>query len=475
MSSSNKKQTYEEKEIEILRSAVDLAEKRKGKEIVSDPDVKKIINILETFLKQKKLVCYGGTAINNILPLEDQFYDKDIEIPDYDFYSPRALDDAKELADIYYGEGFQEVEAKAGVHFGTYKVYVNFLPVADITYLESKIFKRIQKDGIRVNGIYYCPPNFLRMNMFLELSRPAGDIGRWEKVLKRLILLNKNYKLKGKNCDPQNFVRKFENIDEKQENDLYYAVRDSFIDQGLVFFGGYASYLYSSYMPKKQRRLFSKAPDFDVLAEDPQQASIILKERLEDFDYKGIKINKKPGIGELIAPHYEITVIINKIPETVAFIYKPLACHSYNTIKIGNKTVRVATIDTMLSFYFAFYFSDREYYDHNRILCMAQYLFDVQQRNRLEQKGLLRRFSINCYGEQHSLEEIRATKAEKFEELKNKRNSREFEEWFLRYIPFEEKGQKSKKTKKPKTKKNKKNKKQTKRNKKNIVERFLKI
>ena len=36
------------------------------------------------------------------LPLEDQFYDKDIEIPDYDFYSPNALDDAKELADIYY-------------------------------------------------------------------------------------------------------------------------------------------------------------------------------------------------------------------------------------------------------------------------------------------------------------------------------------------------------------------------------------
>jgi hypothetical protein len=435
----------EEKEVAILRNAIDIAEKRKGKKTVSDPDVKKIISILEDFLKKKRLVCYGGTAINNILPLDDQFYDKDIEIPDYDFYSPDALDDAVELADIYYDAGFQEVEAKAGVHHGTYKVFVNFIPVADITYLEKPLFKHVQKEAIRVYGILYCPPNFLRMNMYLELSRPAGDISRWEKVLKRLILLNKNYPLRGKHCDPKLFQREFERIDAKEQEQLYYTVRDSFIDQGLVFFGGYASFLYSAYMPAKQKKLFQKTPDFDVLAEEPEQAAAILKERLEDFDYKGIQIIKRDGIGELIAPHYEIKVKIKNIEETVAFIYKPLACHSYNIIKKGNKTVRVATIDTMLSFYFAFFYSDREYYDENRILCMAQYLFDVQQKNRLQQKGLLKRFSINCYGKQDTLEEMRNTKAEKYKELKNKRNSKEYESWFLRYVPFEEKMEKKEK------------------------------
>ena len=267
MSSCKPKLSLEEKELDILRNAVDIAEKRKGKQTVSDPDVKKIIGILEDFLKKKKLICYGGTAINNILPLEDQFYDKNIEIPDYDFYSPNALDDAKELADIYYNNGFQEVEAKAGVHYGTYKVFVNFIPVADITYLEKPLFKRIQRDAIRVYGILYCPANFLRMNMYLELSRPAGDISRWEKVLKRLILLNKNYPLRGKHCDPKLFQREFERIDSDKQAQLYYSVRDAFIDQGLVFFGGYASFLYSSYMPAKQRKMFQKTPDFDVLAE----------------------------------------------------------------------------------------------------------------------------------------------------------------------------------------------------------------
>ena len=116
---------YQDKELDILRNAVDLAEKRVGKKTVNAPQVKEIISIVEDFLRDKKLICYGGTAINNILPAEDQFYDKSIEIPDYDFYSPDAVNDAKELADIYHKKGFDSVEAKAGVHFGTYKVFVN--------------------------------------------------------------------------------------------------------------------------------------------------------------------------------------------------------------------------------------------------------------------------------------------------------------------------------------------------------------
>ena len=483
MASCKQKSTLEEKEVEILRDAIDIAEKKKGRQVVSDPDVKKIISILEDFLKNKKLICYGGTAINNILPLEDQFYDKDIEIPDYDFYSSNALDDAKELADIYMKNGFQEVEAKSGVHYGTYKVFVNFIPVADITFLEKSLFKTLQKDAIRVYGILYCPPNFLRMNMYLELSRPAGDISRWEKVLKRLILLNKNYPLKGKQCNPNIFLREFEIGDDNTAEKLYYAVRDSFIDQGLIFFGGYASFLYSTYMPAKQKKLFQKTPDFDVLAEEPEQAAVLLKERLDDFGYKGVKMVKHEGIGEIIAPHYSINVKIGNIEETVAFIYKPLACHSYNIIKKGNKSVRVATIDTMLSFYFAFYYSGRDYYDENRILCMAQYLFDVQQKNRLEQKGVLKRFSINCYGKQNTLEDMRNEKSEKFKELKNNRKSKEFESWFLRYVPYDKQLEKESnlpnsesKSKKSKSKKSKKSKsKKSKSKKSNTREKIINL
>ena len=91
----------------------------------------------------------------------------------------------------------------------------------------------------------------------------------------------------------------------------------------------------------------------------------------------------------------------------------------------------------MLSFYLAFLYSGKEYYDTNRILCMSQYLFKVQQQNRLEQKGLLKRFSIHCYGHQETLEEIRARKTKKFMKLKNKKKSKEYEKNFLRYRPID--------------------------------------
>jgi hypothetical protein len=90
----------------------------------------------------------------------------------------------------------------------------------------------------------------------------------------------------------------------------------------------------------------------------------------------------------------------------------------------------------MLSFYLAFLYSNKEYYKNkNKILCMAMFLFDVQQRNRLSQKGLLKRFSIDCYGKQKMLEDIRTEKAEKFKELIPKKGTVEYDEWFLKYNP----------------------------------------
>jgi hypothetical protein len=95
----------------------------------------------------------------------------------------------------------------------------------------------------------------------------------------------------------------------------------------------------------------------------------------------------------------------------------------------------------MLSFYLAFLYADRPYYNEflDRILCMSKFLFDVQQKNRLEQKGLLKRFSITCYGHQETVEEMRAHKSEKYKELKSMpgKNKEEYEEWFLSYKPEE--------------------------------------
>lgn len=440
--------SLQDKELELIRKAVDLAEQKEGRRIIESPEMKQIINIVENFLRSTKTVCYGGTAINNILPVSDQFYDKSIEIPDYDFFSTTPQKHAIELADRYYKEGFTEVEAKSGSHTGTYKVFVNFIPVADITLLSEEFFKNIYKDAIIRDGIRYCPPNFLRMAMYLELSRPAGDISRWEKVVKRLMLLNKNYPLRGVNCENVDYQRDME-TDVLEEESIYKYVRNSFINQGVVFFGGFAIGHYSKYMPAKYRRQLERVPDFDVLAIDAKECATIVKEKLQYMGIKHVKIIKHKAPSEWLSEHYEI--IVNK--ETVAFVYQTKACYSYNVITVDGKKIHIATIDTMLSLYLAFLYADNDCYGGcDRILCMADFLFNVQQKNRLEQKGLLKRFTVQCYGHQESLQEMRAEKAIKFKELKGDRGSKEYNLYFFKYIPGETKPKKTKKNTK-KTKK----------------------
>lgn len=427
--------SFEEKELQILRDAVDEAGEIMGKKIAQSEDIQKLISLLEHYLRTHKILCYGGTAINNILPEQFRFYNKDVEIPDYDFFTANALEDAKKIADIFYKEGYKEVEAKSGVHSGTYKVFVNFIPIADVTQLDYHLFNNLHKKCIKVNGIGYCPPNFLRMAMYQELSRPMGDVSRWEKVLKRLLLLNKNYPLKGEQCVRQDFQRRYEGPNEER-NAIYELSKQSFINQGLVFFGGYAASLYGKYMPRKEKRVINSVPDFDILSEQPEQSATILKEQLNYEGFNNIKINKKPAIGEYVDEHYE--VVINR--DTIAIIYKAEACHSYNLIYIDNQKIKVASIDTMLYFYLIFIYADRPYFDENRLLCMSEYLFKVQLKNRLEQKGLLKRFSVNCIGKQKTLEDIRAEKANKFKNLIEKgfkRGTKEYETHFLRYVPFE--------------------------------------
>ena len=130
-------------------------------------------------------------------------------------------------------------------------------------------------------------------------------------------------------------------------------------------------------MPHNVKKQLNHIPDFDILSTEPLQCLERVKKVLETHDYKNIKIVKHKNVDEIISEHYEL-LIDN---ETTVFAYKPLACHSYNIIYKNNIKIKVATIDTMLSFYLAFIYINRKYYNKDRILCMAQFLFQVQQKS----------------------------------------------------------------------------------------------
>ena len=60
-------------------------------------EIEPILNQVKMYFKKKKIVLYGGTAINYYLPKEQKFYNDDIDIPDYDGYSNNAKANALNL------------------------------------------------------------------------------------------------------------------------------------------------------------------------------------------------------------------------------------------------------------------------------------------------------------------------------------------------------------------------------------------
>jgi len=439
MSSENL--SLDDMEINLIKDAVEYSEKLKIMVMNQSKDIEDILGVVEKFIKKKKLICYGGTAINNILPKKFQFYDKKVDIPDYDIYSTTPLEDSKELADIYAKKGYSNVEVRTSIHAGTYKVSVIFISIVDITYMDEPTFNQMKKDAVVLDDITYAPVNYLRMSMYKELSRPNGDISRWEKVFKRLNLLNNSYPMKNKLCDKIKFDAVGDVLDvdiAKKEKDLFEIVKDILIKNKSVFVGEFAASLYGKYMSKEHKDRFLKNKErfhIETLSDDPLAYTKIVKAELKKKGYDHIKIEEREPIGHIIDVHYEITV--NDIP--VCLIYKSEGCYNYNTIKREKKDVRVATIDTIMTFLLAAMYTGRPYYNNDKLLCIAQYLFIIQIKNRLANRGLLKRFTLDCIGYEQTLHERRLEKSKKYRILKKDRESKEFKELFFKYNPNEEK------------------------------------
>jgi hypothetical protein len=70
---------------------------------------------------------------------------------------------------------------------------------------------------------------------------------------------------------------------------------------------------------------------------------------------------------------------------------------------------------------------------------MSKILLDLQDKHKLDQKGIFKRYTITCYGHQQSQREMREEKAKMYEMLKNKIGTLEYNKWFYNYKPNKQK------------------------------------
>ena len=72
------------------------------------------------------------------------------------------------------------------------------------------------------------------MTSYKYIGKFFGDVSRWDKVFKRLNLLNSSYPLSNINCSQVQILRQLQN---QERETIQNSIRDSVIKESAVFFG----------------------------------------------------------------------------------------------------------------------------------------------------------------------------------------------------------------------------------------------
>ena len=384
-----------QKQFEYLSKVVDEAQKRIDYTVAHNSDIIKAINMVERFLRKQRRVCYGGQAINALLPKERQFYDPNFTVPDYDFFSPSVQSDADELISILEKEGFTDVSKKAGVHEGTMKIYVNFNAVADISEMHPQLFRIIQSRAKVINGIYYSDPDFLRMLMYLELSRPRGQVERWKKVYERLILLNDAYP----SLPCQEEIQTAEIPKEDRELILDFCVKHK-----RVVVAPEMIELYEKQQGRKH---------FDTLVKNggpvlffSHQAAVDAEDikGMMDRELGPVKVSKHIALTDQLFSYYAIKRVRGSIP--IALIFQEDACNSYTVLRLDEVAeMRIAMPDLYLHLYYnLMIFGKKEKaYFQTPLDCLINKLYSVLKVSRNKPTAFLPAFGLRCSGRQRGI------------------------------------------------------------------------
>ena len=401
---------------EMVRAAAKAAEAAQAAK-VDLTEGKALMAVVERFLRDRGRLLYGGFALNALLPKSKQFYDIAKELPDYDFLTPDPLADAVELMHRFVREGYTEVEPAIGVHEGTYKVYVNFQAVADITRCDITLYERLFEESVRLeeSGMRVCPANYLRMNMYLELSHPAGDVSRWEKVYKRLLLFNAAHPMRVPRCRDATAT----SVDLSDlEPGWRGRVLARIVAEKEVVLGvseAWDVYTHPKRTAKTRRAILRMKEGPLLVLSTAAEASA----KEVTAMVPGARSKKVLAVGEMVPEH---VVVSYKSSPLVVFFHTDV-CHAYVETAYPGGPLRIASMDTLVNFYIALYYAGLEY--DTSVLCMAQRYVDWLAKIRRPGSATQHHwpfalFPPDCLGYQATLPELKRLQRKRSKEEKER-------------------------------------------------------
>jgi len=400
-------------QVERIKHAATEAQKKIDYASAHHPQVIKSIEVIENFLRKRHRLCYGGQAINAHLPKAYQFYDPEFSIPDYDFFTPSQKSDLLLLVKDLRAAGFVDIYVREGMHEGTFKIYVDYVPVADMTAIDPALYRILSRREYRLNGISYLDANTLRMMMYLELSRPAGEVSRWGKVYERLVLFNEFAAIPSCRIKPM--------AQHSLSPDQVSFTLSFMVEHQRVFAGADLVTFYDHTLRTRTKRskwvLTTKRPLLFYSPTPQEDADHLIRAyRQMEQEKKKLRIASYDSKGVEVLPSMKI---ISRGKQALVFIVAQTACSSYLTFPLGrDRSLLIASMDTLITLYFSLGLIRSAYFDMGSMECVANHVvqLSILSRNRA---GPFPFISITCQGHQPSVTSLIRKRIQRLTTSKN--------------------------------------------------------
>lgn len=363
----------------------------------------KLFTELKKYMKRNKIILYGGTAMNLHLPTESKIYSEK-DFPDFDAFSIDPKKDAEALAKKFTSMNYKYIEIKYAMHDGTYKVYVDFEPIIDLTKVSSTNHKTLLQNSCEIDGYLVTSVKHLKSAAYLELSIPKSSLFRWQKVVDRIKLLETEFK-NNKSAYSSKMIQHIsfsKQIDDAVEKMVNHAV-----ENGLPIAGNHAIEYYLNDFQLNTKRLdkfmiTNSMGLMQIMSLDFESDAKSIEKMLKKSGFK--KITIKTFKDDFIVPYtkmyveyYDNNYTFDKIKLNICTIYDANNhCFAYKTFE--KYDVKIASIFFILHILYFTLFKKEDRIDKTNVKNIA---------NTLSRKIEIGHFETDCYGVELTMNEIK--------------------------------------------------------------------
>lgn len=364
-----------------------------------------IFQLAVKLIKKHRVLMYGGTAINELMPKSLKFY-SEMELPDIDVFAVNAKSVAQHMVKEYKKRGFEFASFREALHENTFKVFVEGIQVLDITDVSESVYKRLSHGKVKGSmGLYLANPEYLRSTLHDMMAHP-WDAYRWPKVYKRLMYFYKVMPMQKCSKLPE-AVTKQHIPQEAQDAFMKWSQEGEF-----VHFSG----------PEVDKAYFDVIyrEDRDVIITGNKNVKEHAEECINKMPHEirsNFSISKVYAADDLFA--FDHVFIMYKNHKAFG-LYKYNHCVSYVTLA----DIRIASYQAMCYIYQSMQFSSHKHHKTQLIKCIIKLLGNIQLKimdsaTKPSKKKILNQFVLTCYGPYEGLVTLRRKQMERMFEKKN--------------------------------------------------------